>query len=81
MPAMLVGMLTTGHESSSLPQALGFLGRYYDNRCGRAAALLQGAAIPIIVLVLAAMVAWIVVSMFLPLVVLIRSLAPMGVLP
>ena len=78
LPTLLVGMFSSGQASGSLREAAGFLSRFYDERFSRLGALLQAAATPAVVLVLAVIVGWIVVGLFYPLVVLIEATIPQG---
>lgn len=50
LPALVVGMVGTAQGTAAAPAVFSFLARYYEGRHARAAALLQAAAIPAIVL-------------------------------
>ena len=73
MPGTLVSMLSTAAETASLSDVLRYLARYYGARFSRAQVLVRNAMLPLMVILLAVIVAWIVVSLFLPLVVLIEA--------
>jgi type II secretory pathway component PulF len=78
LPALFVGVLAGGQAGAELAPMFRFLGRHYDTRFSRTAALLQGAAVPAMVLTFGTMVGFVVVSMILPLVALMRSLTFTG---
>lgn len=78
LPTLLAGMLGSGQAAANLPEAVTFLRKYYDERFGRSAALLQAAVTPAVVLILAVVVGWILVGLFYPLVVLIEAVIPQG---
>ncbi|MCC6683332.1 MAG: type II secretion system F family protein [Phycisphaeraceae bacterium] len=77
LPAMLVSLLgaSGGGQKAGLPEALRFLGRYYDAQGQWLKAMLHGAAVPVIVMSLAVVVGFVVTSLFMPLVTLIESQA------
>ncbi len=75
LPAMLVGLLNSTGSGPGLPEALRFLGRYYDAQGQWLKAMLHGAAVPVIVISLAVVVGFVVTSLFMPLVTLIESQA------
>ena len=68
LPRLLVGMLASGSGRTDLPAVFRFLARYYQTRFSRTQILLEGAAIPAVVFLLAAIVTAISLSMFLPIV-------------
>jgi len=81
MPRLIVGMLATVQDARGLQNALRFLTRYYDGRHSAAAAVLEGAALPIMVAVLGVFVASLALGLFLPLVQLADHLGiPKGLL-
>jgi type IV pilus assembly protein PilC len=75
MPRLVVGMMNTAVQSADVVQIFRFLGRYYATRFSRAMALLEGAFVPAVVFVMGSFVAWLALSLFLPLVTLINTLA------
>lgn len=78
MPPLVSGLVATGTAGAGLPEALGFLRRFYDHRFSRTAAFVQAAWTPISTLLLAALVLWIALAWFVPLVVLIEATLPEG---
>ena len=80
LPSVMAGLLGTGEASSNVPRAFDFLARYYGNRFNRAYEVLKQAAKPTVILTLALPVAWIALGLFQPLVTLIESVLPMGLL-
>jgi len=74
LPALFVGVLAGGQAGAELAPMFRFLGRHYDMRFSRAAAVLRGAAVPAMVLAFGSVVGWLAVSMILPLVALTRSI-------
>jgi type IV pilus assembly protein PilC len=74
-PPILPGMLRTARDSAGSAEVFAFLSRYYDGRHGKAAALLEGAAIPVMVLVMAAFVLTLALALFLPMVKLMEHLS------
>jgi type IV pilus assembly protein PilC len=81
LPPLLVGVLASAQAGADLKGMFRFLGRHYDTCFSRAAAVLRGAWIPGIVLSLALVEGLIVVSLFLPLVCLILTVATVKVRP
>lgn len=75
MPPILPGMLRTARDSAGTAEVFAFLSRYYDGRHGKAAALLDGAAIPVMVLVMAVFVLTLALGLFLPMVKLMEHLS------
>lgn len=76
LPRLYRDMLATLDTGGDPAGVLRFLASYYDSRLSRAAMLLRAAAVPAVVILLAGVVGWVVVSLFLPLVILIDSLTP-----
>ena len=70
MPRLVCGMLatTSARGAADAADVFAFLARYYDSRFSRAAALVEGATIPAMVLVFAFFVGTATVGLFLPLV-------------
>lgn len=68
LPALLVGMLSTARGTDGAKHAFSFLARYYQSRVTAAAAIVQGAAIPVMVAVLGVLVAIVALGLFLPLI-------------
>jgi general secretion pathway protein F len=69
-PKLLAGMLatTSAHGSADTPEVFTFLARYYDGRFSRAAALLEGALLPAMVLVFAFFVGSAALGLFMPMI-------------
>ena len=76
LPAMFVGVLASGQAGADLAPMFRFLNRHYDMQFSRTAAVLRGAAVPAMVLTFGSMVAWIAVSMILPLVAIMHAAGP-----
>ena len=74
MPKLLVGMLNTARGAQGVRGVFVFLAQYYDNRQSVAAAFLEAAAVPLMVGITAFFVAWIALSMFMPMITLINNL-------
>jgi type II secretory pathway component PulF len=74
MPALVSGMLGTT-QGAAVPGVFAFLARYYEGRHASAATLAQSAAVPAMVLIMAAFVGILALSLFLPLVRMIDFLA------
>lgn len=80
LPRLVVGLLRTA-RGDDIGGVFDFLARYYESRFSTALAVLQGAAVPIMVVVLAAFVTTVALGLFLPLTELINHLAtPKGVM-
>jgi type II secretory pathway component PulF len=75
IPPLVTGMLRTSRDSTGTAEVFTFLSRYYDGRHSKAAALLEGAAIPIMVLCMAALVLTLALGLFLPMVKLMEHLS------
>jgi type II secretory pathway component PulF len=75
LPALAVGLLATTRGHDDLRDVFAFLARYYTARYSRMMILLQSAAQPAMVLGLAALVGWLALGMFMPLVGLIWKMA------
>ncbi|HSU67839.1 MAG TPA: type II secretion system F family protein [Tepidisphaeraceae bacterium] len=67
MPPLIVGMLRTAQGADATADVFAFLGRYYDSQFSTAWAILQGAAIPVMVCVLAIFVLILALAVFVPL--------------
>ena len=78
LPAIVPGMLATETGAQGTADALRFLGRYYDSRGSAMAALLRGAAIPIMTLCFAVIVSLLVLGIFMPLIELVNALPQQG---
>lgn len=74
LPALMIGMLRTARDSAGTSEVFAFLARYYDGRFSRTAALLEGAAIPLMALLMGAFVVTMALGLFLPLVHLMEHL-------
>jgi type II secretory pathway component PulF len=75
LPHVMIGLLATSTDGDSATTVFRFLARYYHGRFSRAQALLQAAVVPAMVLCFAAIVAFIVLGLFLPMINLIDSVA------
>ena len=74
MPALMVGLLRTA-GGADLPDLFRFLARYYDGRFARSTVVLQASLVPAMSLLMGAVVGFIVVALFLPLVRLVNHLS------
>lgn len=74
LPALVVGMLRPARDTAGVADVFAFLTRYYDSRYSTAAALLEGAAIPVMVAIMAFFVLTLALGLFMPLVELINHL-------
>ena len=75
MPPIVAGMLASALGAGAAAEVFRFLGRYYHTRYSRVAALVQGATVPIVVFVFAAIVTCVALSLFLPITSMIDHLA------
>ena len=75
MPPLVTGMLTNVSATASAADVFGFLARYYRTRFSRTAALVEGAMVPVVVLVFGFFVACVALAMFMPLITLIQNLS------
>ena len=81
LPTLVSSVLNTARGPEGGHAAFKFLARYYRSRFSRAALLVEAAVVPLTVLVFAAIVACVALSLFLPMVSLIDSLVmPWGVM-
>lgn len=78
MPPLVCGMLAAAVRTSGTAQVFRFLGRYYATRFSRARELLRAAMDPVIALTLGLAAMWLALSMFMPLIALIQSIALQG---
>jgi type II secretory pathway component PulF len=78
LPALVSNMFRTAHGPDGAHDVFLFLARYYDSRHSAAAALLQGAAIPVMVGVFGTIVAILGLGMFMPLIELMKRIPVMG---
>jgi type II secretory pathway component PulF len=74
MPPLMVGMLSTSQSSTGTRDVFAFLLRYYDSRFSAASALLRGAAVPVMVAIMAVFVTTLALGLFVPLVELMNHL-------
>lgn len=65
-PAMLIGLIGSGEESGALSETLKKLSEYYDDEVEYAISSLTSAIEPIMLIFLGAIVAFLVVTMFMP---------------
>lgn len=77
LPSLVPGMLATARDSAGTAEVFSFLARYYDGRYSKAAAFVEGAAIPVMVLITAAFVLTLALGIFLPIQRLIERLSTM----
>lgn len=75
LPPMLTGMLATAQGGADAVNVFRFLARYYDSRFSAAAAMLEGAAVPAMVLAAAICVAALALGIFVPIVDLVKHLS------
>jgi len=78
LPALVSNLLRTAYGPDGAQDVFLFLARYYDSRYSAAAALLQGAAIPVMVGVFGAIVGLLGLGMFMPLIELMKRIPVMG---
>jgi type IV pilus assembly protein PilC len=82
MPGLVVGLLATTHAGGGANEELAnvfrFLGRYYRSRFSRIDALVQGATVPVVVLIFGVLVGIVALSMFMPMVSLIQNVSVGG---
>ncbi|MEO6436394.1 MAG: type II secretion system F family protein [Tepidisphaeraceae bacterium] len=78
MPPLVVGMLANVSITAAAADVFGFLARYYRTRFSRTAALLNGAAVPLVTCFFALLVAAVALAMFMPLIALIQSVSGGG---
>ena len=74
MPFLMTGLLRTA-GGADLPDLFRFLARYYDSRFARSTVVLQAALVPAMSLALGALVGFIVLALFLPLIRLADALS------
>jgi type II secretory pathway component PulF len=75
MPAFLVGLLATAKAPESQSQVFEFLASYYDSRHRRRRAILEGAIIPVMSLVMGVVVASVGIMLFTPIIQIMDKLA------
>jgi type IV pilus assembly protein PilC len=78
VPALVSNLLRTAHGEDGARDVFLFLARYFDSRHSAAAALVQGAAVPLMVGVFGTIVAAIALAMFMPMIKLIQNLPVPG---
>jgi type II secretory pathway component PulF len=78
LPRLVSGMLATVRKTNQLPRAIEYLGRYYEDKFSRAAALAGGAVVPAIELFFGVLVAWIALAAITPLFTLLNALTGGG---
>lgn len=78
LPALVPNLLRTADGPAGVRNVFLFLARYYDSRHGAAAALIQGAAVPVMVAIFGGVIACLALAMFLPLVTLMNHLPVTG---
>ena len=74
MPAFLVGMLGTAKSLPDQSDVFIFLSRYYGSRFRRRQALLEGAIVPAVAIVMGLVVVAIALALFLPMINIIDKL-------
>lgn len=72
MPALIVGMLGSASTSATPADVFAFLARYYGERVSPLEAIVRATALPLATLAAAVCVAWVVLAMLYPLVILIE---------
>ena len=75
MPEIVWGMLGTAHHRDDAANVLWFLSRYYGSRFSRAASLVHGATVPVIVLCFGVIVGVVALSMFVPMITLLSAVS------
>jgi type IV pilus assembly protein PilC len=75
MPPLITGMTTTGLAATNMADVFRFLSRYYAGKFSRLAILLQGAAVPATAIAFGAIVAFVALSLFTPMIALINSVS------
>jgi type II secretory pathway component PulF len=68
-------MTTTGLAATNMADVFRFLSRYYAGKFSRLAILLQGAAVPATAIAFGAIVAFVALSLFTPMIALINSVS------
>jgi type II secretory pathway component PulF len=76
LPRLVSSMLATAQQTPDVAEVFRFLGRYYSTRFSRAAAILQAAVIPVVVILMGCVVAWMELSVLLPLMRLVDRMSP-----
>ncbi len=76
MPAIMSGLLLSADATPDLSGVFRFLGRYYDGQFSRAALLLEGAVIPGIAIVFGIVTMLVLLSVFVPMVEMMKHLMP-----
>lgn len=74
MPYLFTAMMQTVSRSGRAEEIFFFLRRYYDGQFSRIAHILRASLLPITTVFIALLVAWVVVSLFMPLVTLLNNL-------
>jgi type II secretory pathway component PulF len=75
VPSLIVGMTTTGLASANLVDVFRFLARYYSGKFSRLAILMRGAAVPAVAFFFGAVVAFVSLSLFTPMIALLDSIS------
>ncbi len=75
LPAVAVSMMRTGQTTSRLPDVFRFLSRHHHWRFSRAAEAMRAVTLPLIIILLAAVVGFFTVAVFMPLPELIESVS------
>lgn len=75
MPAVAVSMLRTGQTTTRLPDVFRFLSRYHHSRFSQVADAIRATTLPLIIVLLAVVVGFFTVAVFMPLPELIESVS------
>ncbi len=78
MPAIMIGLIGPANTTPDLSNVFRFLARYYDAQFSRAALLLEGAVIPGISIVFGAATLFVALSVYLPMIEIMKHLMPKG---
>jgi type II secretory pathway component PulF len=75
LPRFVWGMLAQSGATASAADVFSFLARYYRSRFSRTAAVVEAAGVPLLTILFGIVVAFVTVSVFMPLVTMIQSLS------
>lgn len=78
LPPLAVGLLSSAQQSGEAAEVFAFLSSYYTGRFSRMAVLLQSAFIPVMTLIFAAIVLFVMMSLFMPLITLTHAVTGVG---
>lgn len=75
LPAILSSMLSTAVTTQDVAEVLRFVGRYFSMRFSRGLALAQAAVVPLFAMTMGAFVAWVALSIVMPMTALVNSIS------